>query len=255
MIFDTHCHLNSDELYPQVEQIIEKSLQKGVRGFVVVGWDEVSSLLAVDLAHKYPYIYAAVGFHPCNIDDVDDDKFERVMKLLSDNKVVALGEIGLDYHWVEDKTAQENQRKFFLRQIKEANKYHKPIIIHSRDATRDTLNVLKACPPLYSGVMHCFSSSLEIAKECIKLGLYISFGGPLTFKNAKQSKQVASEIDIEHILVETDCPYLTPHPFRGQLNDPSYITFVVAQLAELKQLSITEVEDITYENAKKLFHV
>lgn len=255
MIFDSHCHLNDDPLYNDISNVLQRAKDNNVNRFVVVGWDYSSSLRAVELAEKYDCCYAAVGYHPCDVENVDEAEFTKCMALLSHPKVVALGEIGLDYYWVKEPDKKANQKAWFIRQIKEADKAAKPIIIHNRESTGDCLEIIKENIPKFGGVVHCFSSSVEVAKEFIKLGLYISVGGTLTFKNSRQPKEVAEAIDLSYILVETDCPYLTPHPFRGKQNEPSYIPLVVTKLAEIKNTSVEEVERITYENTNKLFHV
>lgn len=255
MIFDSHCHLNDPELYKDLDNIISNALNNNVKKMLVIGYDKESSFLAAKLAHKYNFIYAAVGFHPVEIDDVSEDDFLQVMSLIDKDKVVAVGEIGLDYHWVKDEAKQEKQKEYFIKQIQYADKLDVPIVIHNRESTKDCLEIIKQHTPRRKGVMHCFSSSVEIAKEFIDLGFYISFGGPLTFTNAKQPKEVARAIDLKHVLVETDCPYLTPHPYRGKRNEPAYISLVIKQLAEIKNIDIKEVEDITYNNTCKLFHV
>lgn len=255
MIFDSHCHLNDPELYKDLDNIISNALNNNVKKMLVIGYDKESSFLAAKLAHKYNFIYAAVGFHPVEIDDVSEDDFLQVMSLIDKDKVVAVGEIGLDYHWVKDEAKQEKQKEYFIKQIQYADKLDVPIVIHNRESTKDCLEIIKQHTPRRKGVMHCFSSSVEIAKEFIDLGFYISFGGPLTFTNAKQPKEVAKAIDLKHVLVETDCPYLTPHPYRGKRNEPAYISLVIKQLAEIKNIDIKEVENITYNNTCKLFHV
>lgn len=255
MIFDSHCHLNDLQLYSDLDNVIKNALDNNVKKMLVIGYDKSSSFLAAKLAHEYEFIYAAVGYHPVDVEGINEEDLKEVMSLIDKVKVVAVGEIGLDYHWVKEVDKQEKQKEFFIKQIKYADKLGVPIVIHNREATEDCLNIIKAHTPKYKGVMHCFSSSVEIAKEFIKLGFYISFGGPLTFTNARNIKEVAKEIDLKHILVETDCPYLTPHPFRGKRNEPGYLPLVVKQLAEIKNMSIEEIENITYQNTCKLFHV
>ena len=251
-IFDTHCHLNHEDLYKDIDAVIERAKLNGVTSFLVVGYDKETSLLAVKIAHKYDFVYAAIGYHPTEI-NVSEEDFNEVMNLLSDSKVVAVGEIGLDYYWVKDEAEREKQKDYFIRQIEIANKNHLPITIHCRDAINDTLEIVKEHKPIEGGIMHCYSGSLESAYEFIKCGLYISLGGPVTFKNAKEPKRVAENIPLDNLLVETDSPYLAPHPHRGGQNEPAYIALVVNEIARLKNITNEEVALATYNNARKVF--
>lgn len=255
MIFDTHCHLNSLELYEQIDEVIERAKKVGVDKFLVVGWNKESSLLAVRIAERYEGIYAAIGFHPTDIDGVSDDDYDQVMSLVDNPKVVAIGEIGLDYHWVKDPVQREKQKEWFIRQIEFANDHQKPITIHSRDAFEDCLNILKEHQPMYGGVMHCYSGSAEALKDVLALGLYISLGGPLTFTNAKSPKEVCEVVPLERLVVETDSPYLSPHPLRGTVNEPKNIALVIDEVSRVKNMSKKHILDVLYENSCKLFHV
>lgn len=255
MIFDTHCHLNHEDLYKRIDEVIENAKKVGVEYFLVVGYDKKSSLLAAKIAKKYEFCYAAVGFHPTEIDDVSDEDFNEVMDLLEDEKVVALGEIGLDYYWVEDLSQREKQKHFFIRQIEEANKRNKPISIHNRNSVEDCLSILKEHTPKCGGIMHCYSGSVESMHEFMKCGMYISLGGPVTFKNAKTPKEVAKVVPLDHLLVETDSPYLAPHPLRGSENEPKNIVLVVEEIARLKEMDIKVIEDATTENAFRLLGI
>ena len=255
MIFDTHCHLNHEDLYKDLDNVINRAKEVGVSRFLVVGYDKPSSLLAVKLAEQYDFIYAAIGYHPTEINNLSEDDFNEIMDLLDHPKVVALGEIGLDYYWVKDLEERELQKKYFIRQIKEANKHRLPICIHNRDAINDCLTILKENHIDMGGVMHCYSGSVEIMNEFIKCGMYISLGGPVTFKNAKTPKEVAKIVPLDKLLVETDSPYLAPHPYRGKQNEPSLIPLVIEEIALQKGLTKDEIEDATYANASKLFHV
>ena len=253
MYFDTHVHLNSEQ-YSNVEEIINNALNNNVKKMVVVGYDLKSSIKAVSIANEYDFVYAAVGVHPSEIRKMNEDDFEKIEKLLTNKKVVAIGEIGLDYYW--DKDNKEKQKEIFIKQIKLANKYNLPIVIHSRDAALDTYEILKENKKYYEkGIMHCYSYSLDLAKEFIKLNFYLAFGGALTFLNAKQNKEVVKEIDIEYLLIETDAPYLTPHPFRGKQNEPKYISLVVKEMSNLKNISEEEIACVTYNNACNLFGI
>lgn len=255
MIFDTHCHLNSLELYEQIDEVIERAKKVGVDKFLVVGWNKESSLLAVGIAERYEGVYAAIGFHPTDIDGVSDEDYDQVMSLVDNPKVVAIGEIGLDYHWVKDPVQREKQKEWFIRQIEFANDHQKPITIHNRDAFEDCLNILKEHQPMYGGVMHCYSGSAEALKDVLALGLYISLGGPLTFTNAKSPKEVCEVVPLERLVVETDSPYLSPHPLRGTVNEPKNIALVIDEVARVKNMSKKHLLDVLYENSCKLFHV
>ena len=255
MIFDTHCHLNSEELYPRIDEVMESAKKVGVNKFLVVGWDIKSSLLAIELAEKYEEIYAAIGIHPCDIDGVADEEYDNLMKKLNHPKVVAVGEIGLDYHWVKDPEQREKQKKWFIKQINTANLNKKPISIHNRDAFADCLEILREHKPLYGGVMHCYSGSAEALPEVLSLGLYIGLGGPLTFTNAKTPKEVCEKIPLDKLVVETDCPYLSPHPLRGTVNEPKNIALVVDEVARLKEESKKHILDVLYKNSHQLFGI
>lgn len=254
VLFDTHCHLNNDDLYNSIDQIILNAKSNNVKYFLVVGYDKQSSLRAIELATKYDFIYAAIGFHPTEI-DVSEEDFDEVMSLLKHPKVVALGEIGLDYYWVEDKTQQEKQKQYFIKQIKIANEHHLPICVHDREAFEDCLNILKQHTPIYGGVMHCYSGPADKINELIKLGMYISLGGPVTFLNGKKPKESAHSTPLDRLLIETDSPYLSPHPFRGKQNEPANVLLVAKEIALIKALSVEEIGKITTENASKLFHI
>ena len=255
MIFDTHCHLNHPDLYKDIDGVIKRAQEAGVSRFLVVGYDKESSILAVKIAEQYDFVYAAVGYHPTEIFDLSDEDFDEVMKLLDHPKVVALGEIGLDYYWNKEINEKERQRQYFIRQIEIANQHNLPISIHCRDAINDCLEILKNHPVKMGGVMHCYSGSAESMNEFLKLGMYISLGGPVTFKNAKTPKDVASLVPLDRLLVETDSPYLSPHPFRGTQNEPFKITYIVEEIARLKGLSIEKTTNQTSDNAERLFRL
>ena len=255
MIFDTHCHLNSEELLERLEEVLENAKKVGVDKFLVVGWDKKSSFKAVELAHQYEGIYAAIGFHPTDIDGVSEEDYQETMALVNDPKVVAIGEIGLDYHWVKDPVQRQKQKEWFIKQVDFANEHKKPISIHNREAFEDCLNILKEHKPLYSGVMHCYSGSVELLKDVLGLGLYIGLDGPLTFTNAKTPKEVCEEVPLDRLLVETDSPYLSPHPLRGTVNEPKNIALVVDEITRIKGLSKKHILDVIYQNSCNLFKV
>lgn len=255
MFFDTHCHLNSDEFLTDIDGHLRRAHEAGVKRMNVIGWDYPSSLKAVTLAQTYPNIYAAVGFHPCNIQQVPEDEYARARTLMSVDKVVAIGEIGLDYYWEKDPAAREKQKRYFIRQINEANKLKKPVIIHSRDAIQDTYDILKENRPLYGGVMHCYSGPAEMVMMFIELGLFISLGGPVTFKNGRVPKDVAKIVPLKWLLIETDSPYLAPHPYRGKQNEVSFLPLVAQEIALIKNLDVEDIAEWTSNNAERLFHV
>ena len=255
MIFDTHCHLNHEDLYQDLENVINRAKEAGVARFLVVGYDKPSSLLAVKLAEQYDFIYAAIGYHPTELKGLSEEDFNEVMSLLKHPKVVALGEIGLDYYWEKDEEDKKRQKEYFIRQINIANENNLPISIHNRDAINDCLEILKEHPVKMGGVMHCYSGSVESMHEFIKCNMYISLGGPVTFKNAKTPKDVAINVPLDKLLVETDSPYLSPHPFRGTTNEPAKIKLVIEEIARLRGVKVEEIENVTYSNALKLFHV
>ena len=253
MYFDTHVHLNSD-VYDDVERIIKEALENGVKKMVVVGYDLQTSLKAVEIASNFDFIYAAVGIHPSEVKKAKLSDLEAIEQCLINKKVVAIGEIGLDYHWDNDN--KDSQKRYFVEQLELSKKYNLPVIIHSRDAAQDTYDVLNENKKLFEkGIMHCYSYSYEMAEKFISLNLKIAFGGALTFLNAKENKEVVKKIDIEHLLIETDAPYLTPHPYRGKTNEPKYIYLVADEIAKLKGLDTKMISEKLYKNACELFGV
>ncbi|USL36443.1 TatD family hydrolase [Priestia megaterium] len=254
MLFDTHVHLNAEQYEDDLQEVINRALEKGVQNMVVVGFDEPTIKKAIQIAETYDFIYASVGWHPVDAVDMTDEHLAWIEELAQHPKVVALGEMGLDYHW--DKSPKEVQKDVFRRQIRLARKVNLPIIIHNRDATEDVVTILKEeHVEEVGGIMHCFTGSIEVAKQCMDMNMYISFGGPVTFKNSKKPKEVATELPLDKLLIETDCPYLTPHPFRGKRNEPGYVSYVAEQIAELKGITYEELAAITTANAKKLFGI
>ena len=254
-IVDTHCHLNDEALYKDLDNVISRAKQAGVEKMIVVGWDEASSKLAIKIAEQYDFIYAIIGFHPENVFDIDDKVLYDTLNLYKHPKVVGIGEIGLDYHWTKDPDKREIQKEYFIKQIKFANEVGLPISIHSREAFADTLEILKQYPPLHSGVMHCYSGSVENIQDIINLNLYVGLDGPVTFTNAKTPKEVAAEVPLEKLVVETDCPYLSPHPLRGTVNEPANICLVVDAIANLKQMSKKHLLEVIYDNSCRLFNL
>ncbi len=253
MLFDSHAHLNDQVLINRVEDIISNAKKNGVEKIVCVGYDQDSSLLAVELANQYDEIYAAVGIHPSEAKSFNID-LDWIAKELENPKVVAIGEIGLDFYW--DKAYQEEQKELFIRQIEIANDYEKPIIIHMRDATNDTYEILKKYKKAHTeGVMHCYSASKETVKQFIDLNMYISLAGPVTFKNARVPKEVAETIPLDRLLVETDSPYLAPMPHRGKTNESKNVLYIAKEIADIKGVSFEELSEQTYQNTCKLFKI
>ncbi|MCA0151267.1 MULTISPECIES: TatD family hydrolase [Rossellomorea] len=254
MLFDTHVHLNAEQFDEDLEEVLSRAREAGVEKMVVVGFDRPTINRAMELIGQYDFLYAAIGWHPVDAIDMNDEDLAWIEELSQHPKVVAIGEMGLDYHW--DKSPKDVQKEVFRKQIQLAKKVKLPIVIHNREATQDIVDILREeGAEEVGGIMHCFSGSPEIAQECVEMNFYISLGGPVTFKNAKKPKDVAKEIPLEKLLIETDCPYLAPHPYRGKRNEPAYVKLVAEQIAELKEVSLEEVERITTENAIKLFNI
>lgn len=254
MLFDTHSHINAEQFNEDLQEVLQRALDAGVANQVVVGFDNETITRAMQMVEAYDYLYAAVGWHPVDAIDMTEADLERIEKLAAHEKVVAIGEIGLDYYW--DKSPKDIQQQVFRKQIQLAKRVNLPIIIHNREATQDIVRILKEeKAEEVGGIMHCFTGSAETAKECIEMNFLISLGGPVTFKNAKKPKEVAKEVPLDKLLVETDCPYLTPHPFRGKRNEPSYVKLVAEEIAKLKELSFEEVADQTTKNAKRIFRI
>lgn len=254
MYIDTHVHLNADQYENDVDEVIARALEAGVTKMVVVGFDRKTINKAMELTERYSSIYAVVGWHPVDAIDCTKEDLKWIESLAAHPKVVGIGETGLDYHW--DKSPKEIQQEVFRKQIQLAKKVDLPIIIHNRDATADVVRILKEEEAdKTGGIMHCFGGSVETAKECIAMNFIISLGGPVTFKNAKMPKKVATEIPLDKLLIETDAPYLAPHPYRGKRNEPSYVTLVAEEIAKLKGMSVDEVAKATTANALKIFNI
>lgn len=254
MLFDTHVHLNADQFNEDLEEVIQRAIENNVKNMVVVGFDRPTIIRAIELIEKYSFLYAAIGWHPVDAIDMTEDDLVWIEGLAAHPKVVALGEMGLDYYW--DKSPKEIQKEVFRKQIRLAKKLKMPIVIHNREATQDIVDILKEEEASeIGGIMHCFSGSLDVAKACMDMNFYISFGGPVTFKNAKKPKEVATEIPLDRLLIETDCPYLAPHPYRGKRNEPSYVSLVAQEIAQLKGITYEEVVQKTYDNARQIFKI
>ncbi len=252
MYFDSHAHLGEDCFAQDFVHIAENMRTAGVSGMMEIGFDGPSSYHAVELANRYDWIWAAVGSHPDDAAQVDEARIEEYRALCEDPRVKAIGEIGLDYHY-EDPPRDVQQRAFRM-QMELAQKLSLPVVIHEREAHEDGLRIISDFPDV-TGVFHCFSGSYEMAKELIRRGWYIGFTGVVTFKNARKAVEVAEKIPLDRILIETDCPYMAPEPFRGRRNDPSLVPFVAKKIAEIRGISAEEAAAATEENAKRLFRL
>ncbi|MBO5524827.1 MAG: TatD family hydrolase [Roseburia sp.] len=254
MIFETHAHYDDDRFDGDRDLLLSSMPERGIERIINVGASIASTKTTLALAGKYDFVYAAVGVHPSDIGDLNEETYQWLREQAAWEKTVAIGEIGLDYYWEKEPWVQERQRYWMKRQLELAGETGLPVIIHSRDAAADTMEVMRqAHAKEIPGVIHCYSYSKELAQEFVKMGYYIGVGGVVTFKNAKKLKETVEALPLERILLETDCPYMAPEPHRGERNDSSYIPFVVAKIAELKGATPEEVERITEENARKLF--
>lgn len=248
MFIDTHCHI-SKEYFDDIPNLIDNIVKSGVNKVIVNGCDMKSNLEVLELVEKYDIVYGALGFHPTELDDFSDEQLIWLEKNINNKKIVAIGEIGLDYHY--DNTDKVKQKEVFEKQLQIASKYHKPVIVHSRDAINDTYNIISKYNVI--GSLHCFSSSKEMAERFIKLGFYIGIGGVCTYKNAKEIKEVIKAIDLEYIILETDTPYLSPEPVRKEKNTPCNIPIIASYIASLKDVDLSIVSKVTSANASRLF--
>ena len=249
MIFDTHAHYNDSAFDIDRNTLLGSLCESGISAVINCGTDIESSKISLEYAEKYPFIYAACGIHPEEAEKACDGYLEDLKVLLLHKRCVAVGEIGLDYHYRDDN--KEEQKKLLKEQLALANELSLPVIIHDRDAHGDTLEILKCTKP--KGVLHCFSGSTETMKEVLNLGMYIGLGGTVTFKNAKKPQTVAKDVPLERLLLETDCPYMAPVPKRGTRNDSSLIKYVAEKIAEIKEISVEEIYNASEENARQLF--
>ena len=254
MIFDTHAHYDDDAFDEDRDVLLSGMREQNVEYIVNVGASMASSERSIELAEKYPFVYAAVGVHPDEVGELDEEKFTKLREWTAHEKVKAVGEIGLDYYW--DKEKHDLQKHWFMRQMELASEVKLPMIVHSREAAKDTLDMVIAAKPLnLSGIIHCYSYSVEIAREYLNMGYYLGIGGVLTFKNAKKLKEVAEYTPLSQIVLETDCPYLAPVPFRAKRNDSSKLSYVAEELAAIKQIPVEEVIRITNENGRRLYNI
>lgn len=252
MLIDTHVHLNADQYDEDLQEVIDRALEEGIDRMFVVGFDTNTIERTMKLIVQYDFIYGIIGWHPVDAIDCTEERLQWIEELSKHPKIIGIGEMGLDYHW--DKSPKDIQKEVFRKQIALAKRVQLPIIIHNREATQDCVDILKEeNASEVGGIMHSFSGSNEIADEILKMNFYISLGGPVTFKNAKQPKEVAQHVPLDRLLVETDAPYLSPHPYRGKRNEPARVKLVAEQIAELRGISYEEVCKATTENAERLF--
>ncbi len=251
MIIDSHCHMYDKAFKDDFDEVYNRALNKDVKKFLMVGCNEESNLNVIELQKKYNEVYATVGVHPSYVNETKEEYFIELEKIIKNNKIYAIGECGLDYYWTKDNI--ELQKTYFIKQIEISIKYDLPLIIHCRDAVSDMFDILKSYKDKIKYVLHGYSGSLEMAKRFIEIGAYLGIGGVVTFKNAKSVKEVVKEIDIKHLLLETDCPYLTPSPHRGKRNEPSYLEYIALEIASLKGITYNEVISETTNNTINLF--
>ena len=257
-LFDSHSHLNDEKFDEDREEQIKKIRESGVSNFITAGYSVESSKKALEIAKKYDFIYTTAGVSPNDIPQTEEELWKQlaeIEKIVEKNKekICAIGEIGLDYYWNTDN--KELQKKAFIEQIKIANKYNLPIVIHTREAVMDTLQILKENKVTKTGVFHCCPQNRELIKEGLKLGLYISFAGPITFKNSKNAEEMINLVPNDRILIETDSPYLAPEPVRGTRNTPANVKYIAQKIADVKGLTLEEVEKITFENTKNILYI
>ena len=252
-MIDTHTHINMIEVTP-ADDIIKNAGNYGVDKLIIPAASTSDFDTIIELTNKHENVYGMLGIHPSEAKEWTDDIITRIKKLANKNKkIVAIGEIGLDYYW--DKSFNDLQKEIFIKQIKLANELRLPIDVHDRDAHKDTFDILKEYNHGSIVIMHCFSGSVEFAKECIKEGWYLGIGGVVTFKNAIKMKEVARAVPLEQILLETDAPYLTPVPYRGKENQPAYVKFVAEEIARIRNTTFEEIDEITTQNAKRVFNI
>lgn len=256
-LFDTHSHYNDEKFDSDIDKIIEDTYNSGVTKFICAGYDIKSSLKAVEIAKKQEYIYNIIGISPndvpVNLENLEND-MEKLKSIFEENKkIVGIGEIGLDYYWQSEN--KEVQKEYFKRQIELANELDLPIVIHTREAVMDTIAILKENIVVKKGIFHCCPLNRELVKEALKLGFYISFAGPITFKNSRNAEEIVKMVPNDRILIETDSPYLAPEPVRGTRNNSSNVRYILEKIAEFKEIDAKEMAKITYENAEKIFGI
>lgn len=250
-LLDSHAHYNDEKFDDDRDTIIKEAYNSGITTIINAGYSLESSKKAIEIANQYKFMYATVGVSPNDIEDLKGNYIEDIEELAKSYKVVAIGEIGLDYYW--NKENKEKQKEIFMEQIKLANKLDLPIVIHTREAVMDTIDILKKIECKKRGVFHCCPLNRELVKEALKLGFYISFAGPVTFKNSKNAAEIINLVPIERILIETDSPYLSPEPVRGTRNDSRNVKHIAQKIADIKGLTVEEIAKQTYKNAQKIF--
>ncbi len=254
MIFESHAHYDDKQFDSDRDKLLSSMQANGIGRIINVGSDFAACKRTAELARQYDFVYGAIGIHPSDIGDLSEEVMEWLKETANDPRIVAIGEIGLDYYWEKDPQEQNRQRYWFGRQLELARDISLPVIIHSRDAAEDTLKLMKNMhAEQIPGVIHCFSYSAGMAEEYVKMGYYIGIGGVITFKNARKLKETAAKIPLERILLETDCPYLSPEPNRGKRNSSLNLPYVVKEIAALRGITEQEVEEATWENARRLF--
>ena len=258
-LFDSHAHLDDEKFDIDRDEIINEIKKSGIKRLVSAGYSLEGSKNAVDLSNKYDFIYATCGNSPNDIPQNEEELWKNIQKIkdlaINNKKVVAIGEIGLDYYWEKDIKRRELQKKAFVEQIKIANELKLPIVIHTREAVMDTLEILKNNNVIKKGVFHCCPLNRELVKEALKLDFYISFAGPITFKNSKNANEIIEMVPDDKILIETDSPYLSPEPLRGKRNDSRNVRYIAQKIAEVKKVPLEQVADITYKNANRIFSI
>lgn len=257
--FDSHAHLDDEKFNEDREHLIKEIKESGIDKFISAGYSLEGSKRGIELANKYDFIYTTSGISPNDIPQTEEELWitlEKIEKMVKENKkVLAIGEIGLDYYWEKEERMKELQKIAFIEQIKIANKLNLPIVIHTREAVMDTIKILKENPVKNKGIFHCCPLNRELVKEALKLGFYISFAGPITFKNSKNANEIIEMVPNDKILIETDSPYLAPEPVRGTRNNPINVKYIAQKIADVKKLSLEEIAGITYENAERIFNL
>ena len=250
-LFDSHCHYNDEKYDTDRDNIIKENIDKGITKAIVAGYSLEGSKRAIQIAEQYPKnLYATVGISPNDVDNID---LEEIKKIAQNSKVVAIGEIGLDYYW--NKENKELQKETFIKQIQIANELNLPIVIHTREATIDTVELLKTNPVIKKGIFHCCPLNQELIKEAVKLDFYISFSGNITFKSSKNADRCIKLVPKDRILIETDSPYMTPEPLRGQRNTPANVRYTAQKIAEVLEIPLEEIANLTYENTMRIFNI
>ena len=252
-LFDSHAHYNDEKFDQCRNELIDEIYNSGVTRIINAGYSLESSKKTLEIAKEYDFMYTTAGISPNDIDDFKKDDLNKIEKLAKNEKCVAIGEIGLDYHWNTEN--KKLQKEVFISQIEIANKLEIPIVIHTREAIYDTLEILKERKCNKKGVFHCCPLNIDLVREGLKLGFYISFAGPITFKNSKNAEEIIKKVPNDKMLIETDSPYLSPEPLRGKINDSRNIKYIAQKIAEIKELELEQIAKITYDNAKELFKI